>query len=311
MANDITRKPIVFAVVAAVVILIGTAVTMFIPMFTEGMHPKLDNLKPYTALQLAGKDIYQREGCNNCHTQTVRPLKTEVMRYGEYSKAGEFTYDRPFLWGSKRTGPDLARIGGKYPDKWHQLHFENPQSMFAESNMPQYTFLNKNKLDPADMESHMKALGFPYKAEEIAALKERTEMDALIAYMQVIGTAVKKAPPAQLAGGGKKDAHAPNPLAGDPRAIKTGADLFKQHCAGCHGDDAKGGIGPSLVDDMFFSVAGDLPDDDYFEVINNGVFPGMVEDGRTAKDTMPGFAKEMNKDKIWSVVAYLRSIKGK
>src|SRR5512136_1844963 len=138
MATDITRKPILFAIVAAVVILIGTAVTMFIPMFTAGMHPKLDNLKPYTALQLAGKDMYQREGCNNCHTQTVRPLKTEVMRYGEYSKAGEFAYDHPFLWGSKRTGPDLARIGGKYPDGWHYYHFEDPQSMFPKSNMPRY-----------------------------------------------------------------------------------------------------------------------------------------------------------------------------
>jgi cytochrome c oxidase cbb3-type subunit 2 len=309
MANDITTKPILFAVVAAVVILIGTAVTMFIPMFTEGMHPKLDNLKPYTALQLAGKDIYQREGCNNCHTQTVRPLKTEVMRYGEYSKAGEFAYDQPFLWGSKRTGPDLARIGGKYPDKWHELHFTNARSMFAESNMPAYGWMKKNKLDSADIEAHMKALGFPYTAQEIAALKDKNELDALIAYMQVIGTAVKKAPPAPPAGGGKKDTHVPNPLAGDTKAVKAGAALYKQHCAGCHGDDAKGGIGPSLVDDVFFSVAGDLPDDDYFEVINNGVFPGMVEDGRTAKDTMPGFAKEMNKEKIWSVVAYLRSIK--
>jgi cytochrome c oxidase cbb3-type subunit II len=310
MANDITRKPILFAVVAAVVILIGTAVTMFIPMFTEGMHPKLANLKPYTALQLAGKDIYQREGCNNCHTQTVRPLKTEVMRYGEYSKAGEFAYDQPFLWGSKRTGPDLARIGGKYPDKWHEIHFENPQSMFAQSNMPAYGWIKKNKLDPADIEAHMKALGFPSTVQEIAALKDKNELDALIAYMQVIGTAVKKTP-APTAGGGVKETHTPNPLANDPQAIRTGGVLYKQHCSGCHGDDAKGGIGPSLVDDMFFSVAGDLPDDDYFEVINNGVFPGMVEDGRTAKDTMPGFAKEMNKDKIWSVVAYIRSVKKK
>jgi cytochrome c oxidase cbb3-type subunit II len=308
MASDITRKPILFAVVAAGVILIGTAVTMFIPMFTDGMHPKLENLKPYSALQLAGKDMYQREGCNNCHTQTVRPLKTEVMRYGEYSKAGEFAYDQPFLWGSKRTGPDLARIGGKYPDKWHKLHFDNPQSMFAESNMPAYGWMQKNKLDPADIERHMKALGFPFTAQEIQELKDKNELDALIAYMQVIGTAVKKAPVA-LAGGGIKDTHVPNPLARDPEAIKAGAALYAQHCAGCHGDDAKGGIGPSLVDDVFFSVAGDLPDDDYFEVINNGVFPGMVEDGRTAKDTMPGFAKEMNKNKIWSVVAYLRSIK--
>jgi cytochrome c oxidase cbb3-type subunit II len=310
MANDITTKPILFAVVAAVVILIGTAVTMFIPMFTDGMHPKLDNLKPYTALQLAGKDIYQREGCNNCHTQTVRPLKTEVMRYGEYSKAGEFAYDQPFLWGSKRTGPDLARIGGKYPDKWHEIHFDNPQSMFAESNMPAYGWLKKNTLDPADIEAHMQALGFPYTAMDIAALKDKNELNALIAYMQVIGTAVKIAPAAP-AGGGIKDSHTPNPFAGDKAAIAAGSKFYQQHCAMCHGDDAKGGIGPSLVDDVFFSVAGDLPDDDYFEVINNGVFPGMVEDGRTAKDTMPGFSKEMDKKKIWSVVAYMRSIKKK
>ena len=111
MAGAIYRKPIMFTIMAAVVILIGTAVTMFIPMLTPQMHPKLEGLQPFTALQLAGRDIYQREGCSNCHTQTVRPLKSEVMRYGEYSKAGEFAYDRPFLWGSKRTGPDLARIG--------------------------------------------------------------------------------------------------------------------------------------------------------------------------------------------------------
>lgn len=110
MAGGIYRKPIMFTIVATVVILIGTAFTMFIPMFTEGMHPKLENLKPYTPLELAGRDIYQREGCHYCHTQTVRPLKAEVMRYGEYSKAGEFAYERPFLWGSKRTGPDLSLI---------------------------------------------------------------------------------------------------------------------------------------------------------------------------------------------------------
>jgi cytochrome c oxidase cbb3-type subunit 2 len=190
MAGDLYKNPILFAVVAAVVILIGTAVTMFIPMLTPDMHPKLANLKPYTALQLAGKDIYQREGCNNCHTQTVRPLKTEVMRYGEYSKAGEFAYDRPFLWGSKRTGPDLARVGGKYPDQWHEIHFDNPQAMYAESNMPAYGWLKNNQLDPASIENHMKANDFPYTSEEIASLKGKTELDALIAYLQVIGTAV-------------------------------------------------------------------------------------------------------------------------
>ncbi len=185
MAGNLYSKPILFAIVAAVVILIGTAVTMFIPMLTPEMHPKLANLKPYTALQLAGKDIYQREGCNNCHTQTVRPLKTEVMRYGEYSKAGEFAYDRPFLWGSKRTGPDLARIGGKYPDKWHEIHFDNAQAIFAESNMPAYGWMKNNKLDPAEIQAHMKANDFPIAPDEIAELKNKNELDALIAYVQV------------------------------------------------------------------------------------------------------------------------------
>lgn len=192
MSGELYKKPILFSIAATVVILVGTAVTMFYPMMTDAMHPKLANLKPYTALQLAGKDIYQREGCNNCHTQTVRPLKAEVMRYGEYSKAGEFAYDRPFLWGSKRTGPDLARIGGKYPDAWHEMHFDNPQAMYAESNMPAYGWIKDNKLDPADIEAHMKANDFPFTPEDIALLKTKTEMDALVAYMQVIGTAVPR-----------------------------------------------------------------------------------------------------------------------
>jgi cytochrome c oxidase cbb3-type subunit II len=190
MAHYLENKPILFAIVAALVIMIGTAVTMFIPMLTPEMHPKLANLKPYTALQLAGKDIYMREGCNNCHTQTVRPLKTEVLRYGEYSKAGEFAYDRPFLWGSKRTGPDLARIGGKYPDQWHEIHFDNPQAMYPESNMPVYGWLKDNKLDPRDIAAHMKVNDFPYTTDEIAGLRDKTELEALIAYIQVIGAAV-------------------------------------------------------------------------------------------------------------------------
>jgi cytochrome c oxidase cbb3-type subunit 2 len=279
-------------------------------MLKAEMHPKLENLKPYTALQLAGKDIYQREGCNNCHTQTVRPLKTEVMRYGEYSKAGEFTYDRPFLWGSKRTGPDLARIGGKYPDQWHVIHFDNPQSMYAESNMPSYGWIKNNKLDPADIEAHMKANDFPYTQEEIAQLKDKNELDALIAYIQVIGTAVKKLPVAS-AEASVKERHILNPLAGDPVAIRQGADLFQQHCAACHGAGGQGGIGPSLIDQTFLYEAGDVPDDDYFEVINNGTQQGMVEDGRTAKGGMPSFSSTFEKNKIWALVSYIRSLQGK
>ena len=314
MASEIHHKlhtsPILFAVLATVAILVGTVVTMFYPMLTPEMHPKLENLKPYTPLQLAGKDIYQREGCNNCHTQTVRPLKTEVMRYGEYSKAGEFAYDRPFLWGSKRTGPDLARIGEKYPDAWHYFHFENPQALFAESNMPSYAWLKNSKLDPSDIEPHMKALGLPYTPGDVTALAGKTEMDALVAYMQVIGTSVKKKAEA-AARPAVKETHVPNPLAGDPKAIALGKELFKSNCAMCHGENAKGGIGPSLVDNEFLYVAGDVPDDDYFEIIHNGTQPGMVEDGRTAKGGMPPFKGTLDKDKIWSVVAYIRSLQGK
>lgn len=309
MAGNLYSKPILFTIVAAVVILIGTAVTMFIPMLTPEMHPKLADLRPYTALQLAGKDIYQREGCNNCHTQTVRPLKTEVMRYGEYSKAGEFAYDRPFLWGSKRTGPDLARIGGKYPDKWHEIHFENAQAMFAESNMPAYGWMKHNKLDPAAIEAHMKANGFPLAPDEIAELKNRSELDALIAYVQAIGTSVKRVP-AATAKPLVEERLMPNPLAGDAAAISTGAALYKQHCAACHGADGKGAIGPSLTDTTFLYVAGDIPDHDYFEVINNGTQPNMVVDGRAAKGGMPSYSSTLDKNKIWSLVAYIRSLQG-
>src|SRR3990172_9659226 len=174
MAGNIYRKPIIFTIVATLAILTGSIVTTFFPMLTPQMHPKLEGLKPFTAFQLSGRDIYQREGCFYCHTQTVRPLKTEVMRYGEYSKAGEFAYDHPFLWGSKRTGPDLARIGGKYPDAWHYRHFENAQALFPESNMPPYGWLKENRLDPASVQAHMDALGFPYNTEEIASLTDKT-----------------------------------------------------------------------------------------------------------------------------------------
>lgn len=295
MAGDLYKKPILFAIVAAGVILIGTAVTMFIPMLTEEMHPKLTNLKPYTALQLAGKDIYQREGCNGCHTQTVRPLKTEVMRYGEYSKAGEFAYDRPFLWGSKRTGPDLARIGGKYPDKWHEVHFNNPQAIFAQSNMPRYGWLTETKLDAREIESHMNANSFPYTADEMAQLEDKTELEALIAYMQVIGTSVKKTTePVSSAGKTLQ-----NPLAAKPESVRQGSVIYKDNCAACHGDDGKGGIGPSIADRLFLSTTDDGSDGEYFTVIQNGTESGM-----------PPFNSTLDKNKIWSLVSYIRSLQG-
>ena len=148
MAGKIYSKPIVFTLMVTVAVLAGSIVMMAYPMMRPEMHPKLENLRPFTALQLAGRDVYQREGCVNCHTQTVRPLRTEVMRYGEYSKAGEFAYDRPFLWGSKRTGPDLAREGGKRPDSWHQAHYENPQAVVPRSNMPGYGWMKAEQARP-------------------------------------------------------------------------------------------------------------------------------------------------------------------
>ncbi len=307
MAGNLYSKPVLFAIIATIVILIGTAVTTFIPMFTPQMHPKLENLKPFTPLQLAGRDIYQREGCNNCHTQTVRPLKTEVMRYGEYSKAGEFYYDRPFLWGSKRTGPDLARIGDKYPDAWHYRHFEDPRSFFPKSIMPSYGWLKDRLLDPEKVRRHMDVLNLPYTEQEVQKLKGKTELDALVAYMQVIGTGVTRKTVVEKPK--LMEVELKNPLAGDPQAIIRGKEIYMEHCAMCHGEDARGDIGPSLVDDVFFYVGGDVADDDYFEVISNGTFEGMVEEGRTAKGGMPPFGKKLKKDEIWSVVSYIRSLK--
>jgi cytochrome c oxidase cbb3-type subunit 2 len=292
MKGQLYKNPILFAVVSTLVILIGSIIMMVYPMMTREMHPKLEALKPYTALQLAGKDIYQREGCNNCHTQTVRPLRAEVARYGEYSKAGEFAYDRPFLWGSKRTGPDLARVGGKYPDMWHYRHFENPRAFFVESNMPAYGWLKDAKLDPKDMEAHMKVNGFPYTPEEMTTLLSKTELDALVAYMQVIGTAVTRklaaAPAAAAENEGK------NPLAGDTHAIHEGKELFDSNCSACHGGKGEGGIGPALTDKV------QLSDGKIYTTIDKGTQGGM-----------PPFGAGMDKKKIWSLVSYVRSLQTK
>jgi cytochrome c oxidase cbb3-type subunit II len=166
--------------------------------FQRSTTQPVAGLQPYDALQLAGRDVYVREGCYNCHSQMVRPLRSETLRYGPYSVAGEFVYDHPFQWGSKRTGPDLHRVGGRYSDDWHRLHLRNPRDLVPESNMPAYPWLDKATLTPADIAPRMKALrmvGVPYTDEQISksaeAVTGKTEMDALIAYLQVLGTARK------------------------------------------------------------------------------------------------------------------------
>ena len=179
-------------------LLFGGLVEIVPLFFQRSTTQPVDGLKPYTSLQLAGRDVYIREGCYNCHSQMIRPLRAETLRYGLFSTAGEFVYDHPFQWGSKRTGPDLHRVGGKYSDEWHRIHLHNPRDLVPESNMPAYPWLAKADLAPADMAPKLKALrtvGVPYTDDEIAkagdAVKGKTELDAVIAYLQVMGTARK------------------------------------------------------------------------------------------------------------------------
>jgi cytochrome c oxidase cbb3-type subunit 2 len=166
--------------------------------FQKSTTEPVTGVKPYTALQLAGRDVYIREGCYNCHSQMIRPFRAETLRYGHYSVAGESVYDHPFQWGSKRTGPDLARVGGKYSDEWHRVHLNNPRDVVPESNMPEYSWLLKNSVDAAQVPKNMSALrkvGVPYTDEEIAKAEEdvkgKTEMEAVIAYLQGLGLALK------------------------------------------------------------------------------------------------------------------------
>ncbi|MBL8502653.1 MAG: cytochrome-c oxidase, cbb3-type subunit II [Rhodocyclaceae bacterium] len=181
-----------------VVVSFGGLVEIVPLFFQKSTTQPVAGLKPYDAVQLTGRDIYIREGCYNCHSQMIRPFRAETERYGHYSVAGEFVYDHPFQWGSKRTGPDLHRVGARYSDEWHRAHLVNPRDVVPESNMPAYAFLDRPaKAD--DIEARMRALrmvGVPYSDQDIAgakaALKDKTEMDALIAYLQGLGTALKQ-----------------------------------------------------------------------------------------------------------------------
>ncbi|ACO78207.1 cytochrome c oxidase, cbb3-type, subunit II [Azotobacter vinelandii CA] len=173
--------------------------TQIVPLFFQDVvNEPVEGMKPYTALQLEGRDIYIKEGCVSCHSQMVRPFRAETERYGHYSVAGESVWDHPFLWGSKRTGPDLARVGGRYSDDWHRAHLYNPRNVVPESKMPAYPWLVENKLTgekTADKMEAMRTLGVPYSDEDIAgaraSVKGKTEMDALVAYLQILGTSIK------------------------------------------------------------------------------------------------------------------------
>jgi len=185
-------------VLILLVVAVGGLVEIVPLFFQRSTTQPVEGLKPYTALQLAGRDVYLREGCYGCHSQMIRPLRAETLRYGHYSMAGESVWDHPFQWGSKRTGPDLARVGGKYSDDWHRLHLENPRDVVPESNMPAYPWLLTGKVDAQGIAPRMRALrtvGVPYTDADIAGaatqVAGKTDEDALIAYLQVLGTAVK------------------------------------------------------------------------------------------------------------------------
>jgi cytochrome c oxidase cbb3-type subunit 2 len=185
-------------VLILLVLLVGGMVEIVPLFFQKSTTAPIKGVEPYTALQLAGRDIYIREGCYNCHSQMIRPFRAETLRYGHYSVAGESVYDHPFQWGSKRTGPDLARIGGKYSDDWHRIHLINPRDLVPESNMPAYPWLEKNLVDGDSLPAHMRALriaGVPYTDEQIGKasqdVKGRTELDATVAFLQVLGLALK------------------------------------------------------------------------------------------------------------------------
>jgi cytochrome c oxidase cbb3-type subunit 2 len=188
------------ALLIVLVVAVGGLVEI-VPLFNQRSTTEpVKGLKPYTPLQLAGRDIYIREGCYGCHSQMIRPFRAETERYGHYSVAGEFVYDHPFQWGSKRTGPDLHRVGGRYSDDWHRAHLRQPRDLVPESNMPAYPWLEKAKVNPSTVASHMRALrmiGVPYAESDIQAAyaetEGKTEEDALVAYLQGLGTALKTA----------------------------------------------------------------------------------------------------------------------
>ena len=196
--ESIEKNPWLLIVLVLLVISFGGLVEIVPLFFQKSTTEPVAGLTPYSPLRLMGRDVYIREGCYNCHSQMIRPFRAETERYGHYSVAGEFVYDRPFQWGSKRTGPDLARVGGRYSDEWHRTHLNNPRDLVPESNMPGYPWLAATKIDPQEVTARMRALkrlSVPYSDKDIAAAPEavanKSEEDALVAYLQGLGTLIK------------------------------------------------------------------------------------------------------------------------
>lgn len=285
--NNIYSKAIAFTIVSAVVILIGSIITMGIPLMMEEMHPKMETLKPYSAIELQGRNIYQREGCMNCHSQLVRPLTADVVRYGEYTRAGEEYYERPFLWGSKRTGPDLARVGLKYTADWHIAHLKNPQAFYPQSNMPKYAFLDR-KADAKEAEASMKVLGFPYTQSDIDAVRNASELEALASYLVALG---REIPELYVKIDPAKYESMSSPITTPSVRVKK---LYAENCASCHGDKGQGTeLGGSMADNAPSTTV----DGQLFVTIANGL-EGM----------MPGSVGFMTLKDMWGLAVYSKEL---
>ncbi len=323
------RKPVLFTIWALIAILIGGIVEI-VPMYlVKSNIPTIESVKPYTPLELQGRDVYIAEGCVSCHSQMVRPFRSETERYGEYSKAGEFVYDHPFLWGSKRTGPDLARAGvisGKMykPDSWHYNHMLNPQGMNAQSIMPPYPWLFTKDIDmetTAKKIRVMQTLGVPYpegfdekanddlmkQACEITAglaesgieIEPQKQIIALIAYMQRLGTDIMESPEnTQAKASAAKPAGLPMPLPTDEAAMEQAAQLYQKHCIACHGMKGEGNIiGPNLTDNYW--LEGGSPEDIYH----------IIDVGVPAKG-MQAWNTQLNQEQMVGLTAYILNMQG-
>ena len=197
--QEIVEKNMAWMIALIIAVVAVGGLVEIVPLyFQKSTTEPVRGVKPYPALELAGRDVYLREGCYNCHSQMIRPFRAETERYGHYSVAGEFVYDHPFQWGSKRTGPDLARVGGRYSDEWHRAHLDNPRDVVPESNMPSYPWLAKSAIAPESMAPRMVALrrvGVPYSDDDIAksgdAVRGKSEQDAVVAYLQNLGLALR------------------------------------------------------------------------------------------------------------------------
>lgn len=286
--NSIYSRIIPLVIAMTVVVLVGTVITMALPLLRDDMHPKLESTKAYTAIELEGRNIYQREGCVNCHSQMVRPLTADVVRYGDYTKAGEEFYERPFLWGSKRTGPDLGRNGGKYSDEWQIMHLKEPTKFYPKTNMPPYAFLDR-PADAVDAEKSMKALKYPYTQKDIDFVAKSTELEALTAYLQSLGSDIPDNQYVKVDYANYETTMAPMSTISPETKV-----AFVDNCAGCHGTEGEGTDIAAPFSDV---IPSDIIDGILFVSIANGI-----------PYTMPSHISVMTKRKMWELVLYTKEL---